>query len=124
MVKWDLQPLGLVPDGYLARTLGVNQTTVTYQRRARGIPALPAGTRGGYRGFPPPHADGEITRKAVINAVGRVPKTSAEIHSRVSEDVTVGLNRVRQLLTRLTGEGLLARQMEGDAYTYTRKARP
>lgn len=39
-IKWDQQPLGEVPDHVLAKTLGVDPTTVASARRVRGIPCL------------------------------------------------------------------------------------
>lgn len=37
-VRWDDQPLGLVPDGKLAFQLGVSRSSVGIARRRRGIP--------------------------------------------------------------------------------------
>ena len=50
-IDWDAQPLGVVPDRELARTLDVNTSSVRSARIRRGIPravrpGFPPGTHG------------------------------------------------------------------------------
>ena len=43
-IDWDNQPLGKMPDAHLARMLSVQQSTVSEQRRKRGIAPFVVGT--------------------------------------------------------------------------------